>query len=390
VTPRRIRVLTLIESDFVSGHARVLIEFARLAAIPAPDLPVVDLAIATYWRGMGEGPVAELARSAGLTVFTISERGRWDREAIPQLRRIVSDYQPDILETRNVKSSFFVRLLGLNQARPWLAWHHGYTTKDWLNRVYNQVDRWSFRGAFRVVAVCESFADQLVSRGIGRKRITVLHNFARPFVPSPPAEVERLRDVLGLQGKAVILAVGRLSSEKGHAVLLRAAAQLEKMGEVPDFRVVLVGDGPEKQNLLRLMARLGIQNRIVMAGFQKDVRPYYSLGTVLALPSYSEGSPNVVLEAMAAGLPIAATAAGGVPEMLENRVTGLVVKPGDPQAMANALLELLRDSELAARLGDAARSCVQTDYTPAAYRRSLTQFYLDTLEAHAKSLQSTK
>jgi glycosyltransferase involved in cell wall biosynthesis len=225
----------------------------------------------------------------------------------------------------------------------------------------------------------------LERRGIDRRKITILHNFVKPFVPAPTEDVERLRRSLGVQNQAVILAVGRLSSEKGHAMLMQAAARLEKMNEVPDFRVVVVGDGPEQQNLLRLTARLGIGQRIVMAGFQTDVRPYYCLSTLLALPSYSEGSPNVVLEAMAAGLPIAATTAGGVPEILEDGVTGLMVTPGDPQAMAEAILRILRDKALASRLAAAARSCAQSKYTPQAYRRSLTGFYLATLEAASKS-----
>jgi glycosyltransferase involved in cell wall biosynthesis len=388
VTRRSIRVLTLIESPFVSGPARILIEFGRLAAIPDPGLPVAELAVATYWRGPGESPVAEAARSAGLSVFTITERGRWDTAVFSQLRRIVSQYKPDILESRNVKSHFLVRLLGLQKGQPWLAWNHGYTARDWLDRAYSQLDRWSLHGAFRVVTVCGPFAKELERRGIEKCKITVLHNFVKPFVPAPLSEVEQLRDRLGLQDKAVILVVGRLSSEKGHAVLLQAAARLEKMTGVPDFRVVVLGDGPENENLLRLRVRLGIENRIVMAGFQKDVSPFYSLGTMLALPSYSEGSPNVVLEAMAAGLPIAATAVGGVPEILENAVTGLIVQPGDPQAMAEAILQLLHDPETAAKLADAARSRVQSDYTPAAYRRSLSQFYLDTLEASKRLQQS--
>jgi glycosyltransferase involved in cell wall biosynthesis len=380
----------LIESPFVSGPARILIEFGRRAAIPDSNLPVVDLAVATYWRGPGESPVAEAARKAGLSVFTISERGRWDREAIPQLRKIVSDYRPDILESRNVKSHFLVRMMGLGKGRPWLAWNHGYTARDWLDRAYSQLDRWSLHGAFRVVTVCGPFAEKLESRGIDRSKITVLHNFVKPFVPSPPSEVERLREALGVRDKAVVLAVGRLSSEKGHAVLLQAVARLEKIDGLPDFRVVVVGDGPEEANLVQLIARLGIEQRVVLAGFQKDVNPYYSLGTSLALPSYSEGSPNVVLEAMAAGLPIAATAVGGVPEILQDRVTGLMVAPGDPQALADAIAQILRDPRFAAELARAARSRVDSGFTPEAYRRSLTQFYVDTLNASSIPPISTK
>ena len=382
---QRIRVLTLIESPFVSGPARVLIEFGRLAAIPEPDLPAVDLAVATYWRGPGESPVVTAARNAGLRVFTVSERRRWDTAALPQLRRIVAEYQPDILESRNVKSHFLVRMLGLHQERPWLAWNHGYTAQDWLDRAYSQLDRWSLHGAFRVVTVCGPFAEELERRGIDKSKITILHNFVKPFVPATPEEVEELRGKLGVHDKAVILAVGRLSSEKGPANLLQAAALLDKMSDVPDFRIVIVGDGPEKENVIRLTSRLGIEKRIAMEGYQTEVRPYYSLGTMLALPSRSEGSPNVVLEAMAAGLPIAATAVGGVPEILEDGVTGLMVPPDNPQALADAMLRILRDKELALRLGAAARSCVEAHYTPQAYRRSLTNLYVDTLAASGKS-----
>jgi glycosyltransferase involved in cell wall biosynthesis len=384
--PRQtIRVLTLIESPTVTGPARNIIEFGKLGMVAEPGLPFVETMVVTYWRGSGESPVAAAARNAGLRVATISERRRWDTEAIPQLRRIIADYRPDILESRNIKSHFLVRALGLHKQYPWVAWNHGYTARDWLDRAYSQLDRWSLPAAFRVVTVCGPFAQTLEDRGIDRRKITILHNFVRPFVSAPTEEVERLRRSLDLQNKAAILTIGRLSSEKGHANLIQAAAQMEKMNDVPDFRVVVVGDGPERENLDRLIARSGIGQRIVMAGFHKDVRPYYSLSTLFALPSYSEGSPNVILEAMAAGLPIAATAAGGVPEILENDVTGLIVQPGDPQAMAEAIVRILRDKNLALRLAAAARSCAELKYTPQAYRRSLTELYLATLEATAKS-----
>lgn len=385
MTRQTIRVLTLIESPTVTGPARNIIEFGKLGVVAEPGLPAVETMVVTYCRGAGESPVAAAARNAGLPVATISERHRWDTQAIPQLRRIIAEYRPDILESRNIKSHFLVRALGLYRQYPWVAWNHGYTERDWLDRVYSQLDRWSLQAAFRVVTVCRPFAETLERRGIDRRKITILHNFVKPFVPAPTEDVERLRRSLGVQNQAVVLAVGRLSSEKGHAILLQAAARLEKMNEVPDFRVVVVGDGPEKENLLRLMARLGIGRRIMMEGFQPDVRPYYCLSTLLALPSYSEGSPNVLLEAMAAGLPIAATDAGGVPEILEDGISGLLVQPGDPQAMAEAILRILQDNDLALKLGAAARSRVESEYTPQAYRRSLTKLYLATLEAASKS-----
>ena len=186
----------------------------------------------------------------------------------------------------------------------------------------------------------------------------------KPFVASPMEEIQRLRQSLGLRDESVILAVGRLSYEKGFADLLRAVAVLSKANSAPDFRLVLVGDGPEREPLRRLAVQLGIEAKVTMAGFQRDTRPYYSIATLLAVPSHTEGSPNVVLEGMAAGLPIAATAVGGVPEILEPGVTGLMVPPRNPDAMAGAILRILTDPELGLRLGAAARQRAESKFTP--------------------------
>jgi glycosyltransferase involved in cell wall biosynthesis len=358
-----------------------LIEFGKLAANPEPGLPPVQVIVATYQRGPGESPLAVTAKNAGLSVFTISERRRWDTKVFPQLRQMIAQCQPDILESRNVKSHFLVRMLGLHRKCRWVAWNHGYTATNWLDRAYSQLDRWSLRGAYRVVTVCGPFADKLESRGIDRDRITVLHNSVKPFVAPPLEQVRRVQHSLGLQDEAVILAVGRLSYEKGIADLLRAAAVLSNTKGVPNFRLVLVGDGPEREALARLASRLGIEGKLAMAGFQRDTKPYYSIATLMAVSSHTEGSPNVVLEAMAAGLPIAATAVGGIPEILEEGLTGLMVPPRNPDAMADAILRILTDPEMRLRLGAAARLRAESNFTPEVYKRSLVEFYQKTLES---------
>ncbi len=120
---------------------------------------------------------------------------------------------------------------------------------------------------------------------------------------------------------------------------------------------------------------------MTLAGFQRDTKPYYAIATLVAVPSHSEGSPNVVLEAMAAGLPIVANAVGGVPEILEENVTGLMVPAGKPDAMAQAMLRILCDPELGLRLGTAARAQALSHYTPDAYRRELVGIYQNVLRS---------
>jgi glycosyltransferase involved in cell wall biosynthesis len=384
VTTDPIRVLTLIESNTVTGPARILIEFARSAALPKPGYPAVQVALVTYHRGSGENRLEVAAREAGLEVFTIPERGRFDATVLVGLRQIVDRYRPDILESRNVKSHFLIRLLGFYKRYPWVAWNHGYTATDRMDRAYNQLDRWSLLAPFRLVTVCGPFAERLVAQGVSRDKITVLHNFVKPFKRPSVVEVRRARASLGLTDtEAVILAAGRLSLEKGHADLVAATAQLARMSGLPPFRVVIVGDGPERDALAQQAAALGISNRVVLAGFQRDMAPYFAMASLLALPSLSEGSPNVVLEAMAASLPIAATRVGGVPEILVNRETGLLVPASDPEALAGAIRELLTDRELSQRLGETAFNHVQTTYTLESYQCKLVSFYQNVLQAGA-------
>jgi glycosyltransferase involved in cell wall biosynthesis len=370
----------------VTGPARILLEFARSAANPDPVSPVVHVALVTYQRGTGESRLAIAAREFGLEAYTIPERGRFDTSVLAGLRQIVDRYRPDILESRNVKSHFLIRLLGLQKRYPWVAWNHGYTSASRLDRTYNLLDRWSLRAPFRVVTVCGPFAEYLAAHGVRREKITILHNFVKPFQRPSEDDVGRVRLSLGLSDtEAVILAAGRLSREKGHTDLVAATALLARAGDLPPFRVVIVGDGPERKALVAQSSTLGISDRIIFAGFQRDMAPYFAMACILALPSHSEGSPNVVLEAMAAGLSVAATRVGGVPEILVDRRTGLLVPACVPQAMTAAIHELLTDSELRNRLGDAALYQAQTLYTRECYQRKLVSFYQDTLRASGKS-----
>jgi glycosyltransferase involved in cell wall biosynthesis len=357
-----------------------MIEIARAAAQPRPGLPSLDIMIGTYFRGAGNSPFAQAALDAGLTAFTIPERGRFDRGAMQRLRQVVETARPDILESQNIKSHLFVRLLGLYRQYPWVVWNHGYTATSLMDRMYTQVDRWSLRKAFRAVAVCGPFAEMMHRRGIPGDRIVVKHSYVKPFTRPAAEEIEAARQRYGIGDAPVILAVGRLSGEKGHADLFEALATLSRASGNPEFRAVVVGDGLEREGLIALAARLGIQDKVVMTGFQKDVRPFYAMAAMLALPSHSEGSPYVVLEAMSAAVPIAATRVGGVPELIEDGVTGLLVPARSPAAMAQAIERLLRDRPLRERLASAGRQYAHDHHSFEAYVESLIRFYQDTLE----------
>ena len=400
-----LRVLALMEATTVSGPAKNLIEFCRRARTldPLPDgSPAFEISIATFHRGAshtaaapesnnGGGPAhgaageapnlfVAAARAAGVAVDVIPERFRFDPRVVGELKSIVERRAPDIIQSHQIKSHFLVKLAGLWRERPWLAFHHGYTETDLKMQLYNRLNRWSLPTCHRVVTVCEAFAHRLTAReGVRPERISVRHNSIKVdgFTTARGGDEARaVRERHGVkEGERVVLAIGRLSREKGHADLINALGRLRRARPDIDFKLLVVGEGPEQTRVEQAAAAEGITDRVVFVGQVGDVRPYYAAADVLALPSHSEGSPNVLLETMAAGVPAVAASVGGVPEIATHEKTALLVAPRDTAAMAESLARVLTDARLADELAANASRLVAESYSPEAYARSLFGIY---------------
>lgn len=381
-----IRVLVILEGSTVSGPAKNLLEFYRLSRTQEVDPPVA-VSFAIFVRGddndLGdETPTNELfeaVTAAGAEVHCIRERFPFDPRVIGRLRQLVKGLAPDIIQTHFVKSHFLVRLSGVGQLCPWIAFHHGYTADARRTVVYNQLDRWSLRAPSRIIAVCNAFKQQLTSRGVPASRISVLHNGilldwlskCEEIVDQRKAEVHAA--ATGERAlERVVLAVGRLSREKAFDDLIVAMNAIRELRPELFVQLWIVGEGPERSRIERAVHDFKLQDRVRMVGHVRDVRPYYRMADVLAISSVSEGSPNVLLEAMAAGVPIAATSVGGIPEIVADRKTALLVEPRKPQAMAEAVNLLLSDSQLSETLVYNAREQIKNQYSP----QSRTQFLL--------------
>ena len=369
-----------MEALSVTGPAKNLIAVAR--ALAAADPPAAKFRVVTFVRDGGSNGFLDALQAAGIEVDTIRERRRFDPSVIRQLRDIVRLRRPDLIQTHNIKSHFLVRLGGIQRQLPWIAFTHGYTAEDGKMKLYNQLDRWSLRRPDRVVAVCEAFAKDLRARGVRRDKIVVRHNSIAPMPAADPRAVAGLREKLGIPPGAVVwLAVGRMSPEKGHADLLAAIAALQQDPAVPDFRLVLVGDGPERQAIEELRRRLPRPAQVILAGTTSTMPLYYALADALVLPSHSEGSPNVLLEAMVSGLAIVATRVGGVPELAEDGVTAFLVPAHATHAMAGRMKELSINRELRTALGERARHWALANYGPQQYFDSILHLYQRVLQS---------
>jgi len=371
---KTLRLLAILEATTITGPAKNLLQFAQCAR----ESGAVETAIAVFQRGTEPNLAIETAKRAAIPVYAVAEAGRFDRAAMAGLRSVAREWKPAVIQSHAVKAHFLVRTAGLHRLAPWVAFHHGYTRPDLRARIYNQLDRWSLRGADRVLTVSEAFRRELIAhRGVATGRIEVAHNAIDPqwgLRDRTLATAAALRAKLGIgPGKRIVLTVGRLSSEKDHGTLLEAMRRLRDMA--PEAHLAMVGDGPERPKIEETIRALGLTGSVTLTGQVPSAEPYYGIAEVCVLSSRSEGSPNALLEAMAASVPVAATAVGGIPEMVSDGESALLTPPGDCAALTNAMAALLTDGNLARKLAERAREIVLERHAPEARTRRLVEIY---------------
>jgi glycosyltransferase involved in cell wall biosynthesis len=234
----------------------------------------------------------------------------------------------------------------------------------------------------RYLAVSRDIADELVERlGWPAEKVEVSYNavdVARFEVQAPAG----LRGELGGEGRPLVLTPARLDAQKGHRVLFEAIAQ------VPDALFLLAGEGPERDALEALAEERGIAHRVRFLGRREDVPQLLATCDVFALPSLYEGSSLAVLEAMAAGIPVVSSAIGGTDELIEDGRSGLLVPPGDAEALAVALRRVLDDQALRRSLAAQARERVEEGLTREQMASRVTGVYRELLGEEAVSVEA--
>jgi glycosyltransferase involved in cell wall biosynthesis len=229
------------------------------------------------------------------------------------------------------------------------------------------------RHVTRIVACCEATAAPLVRRHPDLARILqVIYNPVRKLVSDAALSRQRETPSPPLMNLAdpVVGVVGRICPQKGQHIMIRAAARLRRRGR--NVRVVFLGatneNSPEDTAYARLLEssarQLDLEGRIEWPGYQADPNPYYAAFNVLVIPStVSEGLPLAALEAMQWGIPVVGSRIGGIPEVVREEVNGLLVPPGDDEALARSLERVLDDRALRSRLGAAARASIDSRFS---------------------------
>ena len=289
-------------------------------------------------------------------------------QALIGLVREMRRTKPDMVITRGYNAEMLGRIAAvLTRVPRSVVWVHNCGDVTPRGRVRLALDRIldPLTSAYYGVAYGQM---PYLTRDLGyaASKITIIQNGADPsvfeFIEDEPRD-EVFAATLGIEpGDPVFGILAVLRPEKDHQTLLQATRRV--IDAVPDARLLVVGDGPLRADLERLAASLGIAERVIFTGSRSDVGALLKLMNVFTLTSFTiECCPMALLEAMANGRPAVCTAVGGVPEMIEEGVTGHVVPARDPEALAERIVSLLRDPARASDMGVAARRRLETDFS---------------------------
>ncbi len=364
----KIKVLQLITELDIGGAERVLLSFIRKLDKDKHDVMVAYL--------KGEGKLAGDFRNAGFKVFNLQMRNRVDLGALIRLYRLLRQENIRIIHTHLIQADICGFVAGKIAGVPVIIstkhnpdkFRKRFSICVWLDGIFsNHSDR--------VIAVSYAVKDFLIKwEKISKDRFTVIHNGVDLREFNVDTDIPAKKRELGISlSSQVIGSVGRLDHQKGHMFFLKAIPKI--LEDVPDVKFVFVGDGPLRNKLEETSRELKVNQNIIFTGVRHDIPEILSIMDVFVLPSIFEGFGIVLLEAMAMGKPIVASRVGGIPEIVNDGLTGVLVEPANPSAIASSVVKLLKKTVEAKRIGNAGRAEVERKFTADAMARKIEGVY---------------
>jgi glycosyltransferase involved in cell wall biosynthesis len=357
VVGKPIVVVHLTASPFFGGPERQMLELARM--LPRKYRSI----FLSYSESGGCQQFIQKALDQGFEAHGLRcdtpSFWRMFQELAGHLRKM----QADLLCCHNYKPSILGRIVARRLGIPVIAVSRGWTGESRRVRFYEVLDRWNLRWMDHVICVSSAQADKVLRVGVPIQRVTVIHNAidVDRFAEADPSDRGRLEQFFADPPKLIVGAAGRLSPEKGFHDLVDAAGIVTR--NAPWVGFVLFGSGPLQDSIQERIVANGLAGRFVLAGFAKDLDRFFPHFDVFVQSSYTEGMPNVLLEAQAAKVAVVATAVGGTPEIIQDRINGLLSSPGNAKQLAEAIEYLLSSDSRRREMGLYGRRMVTKKFT---------------------------
>jgi glycosyltransferase involved in cell wall biosynthesis len=338
----------------------------------------------------GEGPVARVMRERGIRVVTLNGRGAWDVRVLYRLFRLVRQERPEILHAflgfANLAASLAGRLPGV----PVVIWSYR-DVEVWKTKAHWLVDRLAVRWADAITCCSDAVRRFVLAHMNGQaSKFLTIHNGVDLEMFGSARAASRSELKLR-EGGVVIGTVSRLDEpKKGLAVMLRALAHLAGRDGMPDWQWLLVGDGPARDRLRSLAVELELPGQVMFAGLRHDVASVLPVMDIFVCPSLYEGFGIAIVEAMAVGRPVIASATGGITEIVVHGDTGLLVPPGDAAALADALATLLTHPDQARAMGARGLARVRERFSIETTVQQHQQLYESLRKRHAERVRPAR
>ena len=343
------KILQLISSTGFFGAEKVMLQLSSSLCASGYEVYVGVL-------GNNSGSHMEVARAAeknGLRLKIFDCRGKFDLETIRMLRKFIKKEQIDIVHSHGYKSNLYGLTAAYALDAKKVTTCHNWLSSEIKMKIYEIIDKLMLRSFDKVIAVSENLSKEILVTGIFADKVVTIANGIDILKYSSGHQSLELKKAFGLEDKDLIIgAVGRLSEEKGHEYLIKAFKNVAE--KLPNCKLMIVGDGTLRESLEVLVRSLEIEDKVIFTGIRDDIPELLKIMDLFVLPSLDEEMPLALLEAMAAGVPIVATAVGAVPSVIADQHLGKVVKPKDVRCITEAAIELLQNSEKAHRCAQAA------------------------------------
>ncbi|MEK7841306.1 MAG: glycosyltransferase, partial [Deltaproteobacteria bacterium] len=347
-----VKVLNLVASTAMGGAERVILSMAG-----AIDRAVFDCRYCLFVDLRRPPPeLYEMLRNGKNELSTVEIHRPIEAGQLRQLLAVVRKNRPQVLHTHGYRSDFLGLIVARWMGIPTVSTVHGWTSATPRLRVYEACHRKYLRYFDKVITVSQAIQQTLLESGVPATKLVKLNNAINvgAYPEGPDGDGFRRELAVG-PGAKLIGTIGRLSVEKGLDYFLRAGARI--VARDPSVKLILVGEGPQQEELKALADALGISASVLFCGYRRDVERIYPAFDMFALPSLTEGIPMALLEAMAFSRPVIASRVGGVPEVIEDGVTGLLVSPKDLEQLTERMWRLLCSPEAATEMGRRARKC---------------------------------
>ncbi|MCW5198145.1 glycosyltransferase family 4 protein [Desulfobulbus sp. F3] len=370
---RPIKVLHLISSRGLYGAERVIINL-----IAATDRSrVIPLLGLLQPKGCLLQEFVKAVRETTSVVHVIPCEKWIDRETIQTLILLIRKESVDIVHCHGMKGRLYGLIIATRTNIKLITTHHNWTGSDFRVSLFEIFDACYIRLFQKIIAVSPEVREMMLKLFIQDRKIQVIVNGIdeNQFQKS---EIKRrkIRGQFGINDDVTFIGTcGRISTEKGQKYFIEAVSHVVKTTNEVQF--IIVGDGPQKSEMREYADMLGVSNKIIFAGFQSDVLSFYSALDIFILPSITEGTPMVLLEAMSCGLPVVATKVGGVVHIINNNEDGILVCPKESIELSSAIITLLKDKEYAKHLSAKAMDRIKKYFSIKKMANEYMELYLN-------------